>query len=529
MTFHHLSAISTLGLFVLLPLTSSAKPSEQTTPTIKSSNPAPVNVSNTLPPSIADKLAKGGLRHDDISIWVKAVDEEVPVLSHFQDTPRTPASTQKLITTLIALDMMGGDYRWQTRLYADGVLLGGVLYGNLIIKGGADPSMTHDRLTAMLSQLTTKVKHITGDIIVDNLAFTNVADDVNAFDGQGLRAYNAQPNAFLVNFGTIEVNMIPSGMWEFASPSNPVGQTLQDDESIKTASKFRATSDVVAVQILPKLADFHAPTTMNGVASTCGGTNARPKFALSADTLVITGQVGIGCGQVSEWLTFADGDEFIKKAVKATWQVLDKNFVGQVRLQKPHDKVRPTTLPLISFASAPLSEQIYQINQYSNNVMTEQVALSLPLFLGQTSSDYPSSFAVIDAWWQQHLTTPKPIMTKASGLCRDCFVTAEALGELLVYGHKHQSHAVFKRSLPIVGQTGTMKAFAKRHPNSPAIGRAFIKTGRLNDVASIAGYVLGKSGRTYVVVAMVNADNAGNSTHAHDVLDDVIEWTAGQP
>lgn len=74
-----------------------------------------------------------------------------------------------------------------------------------------------------------------------------------------------------------------------------------------------------------------------------------------------------------------------------------------------------------------------------------------------------------------------------------------------------------------------MTTFAKRRPHSPAIERAFIKTGRLNNVASIAGYVMGQSGKMYVVVAIINADGAGNNTHAHDVLDEVIEWTAGQP
>lgn len=485
----------------------------------------PPKTSSALPPSIHDKLMKSQVRPEDISIWIKAVGDEAPLLNHLAQTPRTPASTQKLITTAIALDMMGSDHRWQTRLYADGVVIGGVLYGDLIIKGSGDPSMTHDRLMAMLSQLMAKgIKHIKGDIVIDNLAFVNVAGDVNAFDGQGLRAYNAQPNAFLVNFGTLEVNMMPSGVWEFASPTNDTKPIIPE-----TTAKFRATDDKVAVQILPPLDGFHAPRVIHGVNNACNDQKILPKFSLSDDALTITGQVGMGCGESRFWLTFADGDEFIKKAVRGTWQTLDTHFTGQVRLREPDDKSTQMRLPLLSFPSLPLSEQIYQINQYSNNVMTEQVALSLPLFLGRRASDYPGSFALIDAWWQQHMTTPKPIITKASGLCRDCFVTPLALGELLEFAHVMPNHAVFRQSLPIVGQTGTMKGFAKRHPNSPAIGRAFIKTGRLNNVASIAGYVLGKSGKTYAVVAVMNADQVGNNTQAHAVLDEVINWTAEQP
>lgn len=119
---------------------------------------------------------------------------------------------------------MGADYRWQTRLYTDGVVVGNTLYGNLIIKGSGDPSLTHERLTALFGRLMERdVHHVRGDIIVDNTAFVNVARDVNAFDGQGLRAYNAQPNAFLINFGTLEVKMIPSGVWHFGqSPKKTV-------------------------------------------------------------------------------------------------------------------------------------------------------------------------------------------------------------------------------------------------------------------------------------------------------------------
>lgn len=304
MTMSYSFIISTLSLSVLCALPAFANTQPAT--------PANLQTSTSLPSAISDKLAKSGLSSDDISIWVMASDGSAPLISHLADTPRTPASTQKLITTAIALDVMGADYRWQTRLYTDGVVVGDTLYGNLIIKGSSDPSLTHDRLSAMFSQLTARgVRHIKGDIIVDNTGFVNVAQDVNAFDGQGLRAYNAQPNAFLINFGTLEVSMIPSGTWVFGS-----GQTTGQDVTIgEPVPYFRPTDGTVAVQVLPKLADFHAPTMIQGDIQSC---RTKPKFGLSADTLTITGQVGVSCGQASEWLTFADSEAFITRAVKGT-------------------------------------------------------------------------------------------------------------------------------------------------------------------------------------------------------------------
>lgn len=468
---------------------------------------AQIAQASSLPASIHEKIKKAGLSTNDVSIWVKPMSG-TPTVSHLADIPRTPASTQKLITTAIALEVLGADYRWQTRLYTDGVMRGDTLYGNLIIKGVGDPSLTHERLSAMFGELVGQgVRHIRGDIIVDNSAFVNVARDVNAFDGQGLRAYNAQPNAFLINFGTLEIKMTPSGTWA----TDVSGQV------------FTPTDSKVAVQVLPPLADFQTAKTIEGITNSC---TTKPKFALSSDTLAIEGQVGIGCGEVSEWITFANADEFIRKSIKGAWHLVDKDFAGEVKVGMGGNYgIRP----ILSFSSTPLREQIYQINQYSNNVMTEQVALSLPLILGQETSDYTKSFAFMSAWWAKHLTTPAPLMSRASGLCRDCAVSVQALGELLEFAHRQPSFEVFKASLPIVGQTGTMKDFARRHPNSPAIGRAFIKTGRLSNVASIAGFVQGQSGQLYAVVAIINADNAGGNSLAHAVLDEVIEWTAGQP
>lgn len=475
------------------------------------------NTQNILPSSIADKISQAGLDVRDVGIWVKPIDGDTPIISHLASTPRIPASTQKLVTTAIALDVLGEQYRWRTRLYVDGVVVGGVLHGNLIIKGGGDPSMTHERLSAMFAQLRGRGIHrIKGDIIVDNSAFLGVSQDVNAFDGQGLRAYNAQPNAFLVNFGTLEVKMTPSGKWMPHSEATPTV-----DNAI-----FQPNGNMVAVSVLPKLADFASPKSINGTANSCG---IRPKYALSDDTLTITGQVGIGCGQVSEWLTFANADEFIKKSVKGAWLDVDKDFVGSVIFRLPYGWSYHHKLPVLSFDSRPLSEQIYQINQYSNNVMTEQVALSLPLVAGQAVSDYPRSFAMINAWWHKHLNSPAPMMSRASGLCRDCAVMPMALGELLEFAHRQPTFEIFKTSLPIVGQTGTMASFAKRHPESSVIGRAFIKTGRLSNVAGIAGYVMGQSGQMYATVAIINADGAGNNTKVHALLDEVIEWTARQP
>lgn len=468
----------------------------------------------SLPDNIAQKLQEYRLSADSISMYVAPVGGHAPLINHLSDVPRTPASTQKLITTAIALDMLGGEFRWFTDVYHTGVVIGSVLYGDVMIVGKGDPSLTHERLQALLEHLPAKgIRHIKGDIIVDNRAFFDVAKDVNAFDGHGQRAYNAQPNALLINYGTLEIDVLPSGRaydtGEFDKTGKPIMGFLPSDER------------QVAVKVSPPLAGFVAPKTLPAQGGACNG---EPSFRLQSDKLIASGTARASCGRMSYWLTFADGDVFALKAIKGIWSKIDPAFIGQVRLAKPYES-RPKTLPIISYPSRPLSEQVYDINQYSNNVMTEQVALTLPLSMGHAVSTYPKTFALMDDWWQTHLNSPKPIMSRASGLCRDCLVSVKAMGELLDYMASHDEFDTFKNSLPIAGQTGTMTRLAYRQSDNPAIGRAFIKTGTLDNVTSMAGYVLDTQGRWYVAVGMINAPNAGN-TGAVRVLDEMLSYVA---
>lgn len=474
-----------------------------------------------LPTPIATALTGAGLSENALSVWVMPVTSNnngvngVPVLAHLPDTPRIPASTQKLIPTAIALDVLGDDFVWHNNVYHTGVLVHGVVYGDVVLVGSGDPALTHEQLDKLLQALHDKVSHIKGDIYIDTGRFGAVGYDPNAFDGQGERAYNAEPSAFLVNFGTIELKFTP-----------------------------QAYSQTADVAILPKLSDVTVPSKI-GVQAGC----QLPKAHLSKTHLsktnppkhiALSGQFGVDCGTQSLWRNFGNNDELAIQAVKYTWQTHDSTFAGQVKIGKP--ALPAHTVPLVSLPSKPLSAQIKDINHFSNNVMTEQVALSLPLYgkkyakgyakeqgdklPEQLVSDYPQAFAFMNQWWQQHLPTPPPIMTRASGLCYDCAVSPKALGSLLMFMTTHHHFESFWQSLPVAGRTGTMASLAKRNPTHPAIDRAWLKTGTLNDVTAIAGYVKGKDDRLYVLVVMINAKNVGFNPKAIAVLDAVLAWTA---
>lgn len=166
----------------------------------------------TLPVSVLDKLAAANIAADDISVLVVRLSDHKPIIAHLNAQDRKPASTQKIIPTALALKLLGEDFTWHTPVYYKGVLYDGVLYGDLIIKGSGDPNLTYDKLDYLLALVAQKVRHITGDIYIDNSLFSYVGFDGYQFDGQGARAYNASPSAFLVNFGAVEIRFLPSGV-----------------------------------------------------------------------------------------------------------------------------------------------------------------------------------------------------------------------------------------------------------------------------------------------------------------------------
>ena len=151
---------------------------------------------------------------------------------------------------------------------------------------------------------------------------------------------------------------------------------------------------------------------------------------------------------------------------------------------------------------------------------------SLYQFGKPATTNYPVALQTINQWWQHHLDTPAPYLTNGSGLCRDCTITAANLNELLIYAYDHPSFDAYVNSLGIAGVSGTISAHSDRLPESAAIGRAWIKTGTLNNVTSMAGYVKGLSGQDYVVVGIINSEQALNAYTARPVLDAMLDWTA---
>ncbi|MGI9308116.1 MAG: D-alanyl-D-alanine carboxypeptidase/D-alanyl-D-alanine-endopeptidase, partial [Gammaproteobacteria bacterium] len=167
--------------------------------------------SGQLPPTVQRVLNNHRVEAGDISIFVQSLSNDKPLLAVNAGVARNPASTIKLLGTHLALDYLGPAYTWKTEIYTRGQLKGGVLNGDLIIKGYGDPYIVLERLWLLVRELRQRgLQQINGDLVIDNSYFEPDKTDPAEFDGQELRTYNVAPEALMVNFQTVRFMFRPS-------------------------------------------------------------------------------------------------------------------------------------------------------------------------------------------------------------------------------------------------------------------------------------------------------------------------------
>jgi D-alanyl-D-alanine carboxypeptidase len=201
------------------------------------------------------------------------------------------------------------------------------------------------------------------------------------------------------------------------------------------------------------------------------------------------------------------------RAIAGLWAEMGGKLTGQVRDGRVPDGLRPT----FTVQSPPLAEIVRDINKYSNNVMAQQLFLTLSLQQNGVGTQ-EGSREIVRRWWREHIGGEPPTTGNGSGLSRDERITAQQLGRLLQLAWASPLMPELISSLPVAGTDGTLKRLRGR-----SAGHAHLKTGSLRDVAAVAGIVDADSGRRYVLVAIANHPNAAAARPAIAAL---IDWTA---
>ncbi len=441
-----------------------------------------------LPPEVEAALARARLPREAVTVVVADAEGRLPPrVWHRAEAPVNPASIAKLATTFAALELLGPAYAWVTPVYIDGPVRDGVLQGNLYVQGRGDPRLVMERLWQLLRRVQgLGIRRVSGDIVLDRSAFELAAQDPAAFDGEPLRPYNAAPDALLVNYRAIVLHFTPNG-------------------------------DGARVQMEPPQAGVQVPEKVPLAGGECGDwrTALRADFRDPA-RIRLDGAYPASCGPRLWPVGAPEPAGHAVRAVAGMWQEIGGQLGGTVR----DGRVPAGLKPVLETVSPALSEVIRDINKFSNNVMAQQVFLTLSLQQRGTGT-LAGSREVLQQWWRERLRMEPPFFDNGSGLSRDERATGAQLAKLLQHAWASPLMPDFIASLPMAGLDGTARRTGTR-----SAGMAHLKTGSLRDVTGVAGYVHTPGGRRWVLMAIANHPNAGAM---RPVIDQLVEWTAREP
>lgn len=427
-----------------------------------------------LPVSVRKMLEEHNLPESSLGVFVQDVTEQDPMLLFNSDIPFNPASAIKLLTTFIGLDVLSPAYRWRTEAYVDGPVVEGRLHGRLIIKGGGDPFLVTEHFWTFLRGIRHQgVQHIAGDLVLDKSAFTVPAADPGAFDGKPYRPYNVMPDALLLNYQVTRFMFRP------------------DDRG--------GLVDIIAD---PPQSNLRIENKLTLVPGDCRGYPNRITMHVlnqqDGASVRFSGKYSAKCGVHSLTRAVSRADDYFFGVFKAMWTGLGGTIDGELRVEAvPADARRIHTT-----FSKPVAELIRGMNKYSNNVMTRQLLLTLGMERYGRPGDAQKGKAVVREWLARHgVSASGLILDNGAGLSRKTRISARTLGDFLVTAYRSPYMAEFVSSLPLAAMDEGLRG---RFGGEPLAGRIHMKTGMLDHVRGLGGYMLSRSGRTFVVVALQN-------------------------
>ncbi|MCH8542954.1 MAG: D-alanyl-D-alanine carboxypeptidase/D-alanyl-D-alanine-endopeptidase [Alcanivorax sp.] len=411
------------------------------------------------------------------------------------DEALNPASVMKLVTTYAALDLLGPAFRWNTWLYTDGHQDGDVLHGNLYLVSGGDPSLSRERLWAMLETLRGQgIREIRGDLVLDG-SYLRLPEVWPGFDDDGNNPhapYLALPHPLLSQLNLVQVRaeteagVVRASMTP-ALPGVSLVNNLSAGPPLVRSVSDEMSEDASAPPRCPRAG------ALIGVPREDGAGQWR---------IPLSGVLPEGCG-VRRHHALGAADDHTAATLRHLWRGLGGEISGGHRVGQ-----LPAGSRLVgATTSADLVTVIRDINKHSNNVMTKQLFLTLGAQYRRAGDgdDLAAARRVVGEWLEgKGLDAGSIVLDNGSGLSRSERISALQITALLEQAWRSPWAAEFTSSLPLTGIDGSMRLRGRDF-----VGRGHIKTGSLRDVRAVAGYLRDARGTTWAVAALINDAEAG--------------------
>ncbi|GIV09473.1 MAG: D-alanyl-D-alanine carboxypeptidase DacC [Fimbriimonadales bacterium] len=438
-------------------------------------------------------LNVGWLRYGYCGVVVRDLQTGETLYRRDAERMLIPASNMKLIVSAAALHILGPDYRCRTRVWMRGALTpDGALQGDLILQGLGDATLEMRDLQALAQRVRQAgVQRVTGYLLFDDSWLDATRYGFGWSSGDEPFGYQAQMSALCAERNAVRV---------YVRPANTVGEPAH----------VRLEPDTDYVQIVNRSATVERGTRSASIDAT--RTRARNQIVVYGDIAQGSEEVFIGRFAVENPAHYTT--HLFRQALQAEGVSVQNGIAPNLQ------PLQTNAVMLAEHLSPPMREVAALINKPSDNLITE-ITLKV---IGNAARGVGSTQAGIEAvrafLQQAGLEMDAVHIVDGSGLSRINGVSPENLVRLLEYMHRSPYAQVFRDSLPVYGVDGTLR---NRLRETPVQGNGFAKTGSLNRVSSLSGYLRTQSGRYLAFSIVMNAYNAAASD-ARNLQDQLVRF-----
>jgi len=434
----------------------------------------PTYAEKILPKEIELLANQHNIPINSLSIIVQPANSETKLINLNSKVSRTPASVAKLFTAFVAIDHLGPDFHWTTKVFTTDSINDGEV-DSLIFEGGGDPYISIKRLEKMVAELRNLgIKTINKGLIVDQKFFQQRQTSTADFDDDPLRPYNIMHTSFLVNSNKIDfkVKKYSNNKIVIEPEFLPDGVLFTNDLELGSGSCSDFRDNVNFKQI--RMAKY--PTDL---------------------FIHVDGKYPRNCKEFEHDISLTDANHYFLGAFKKLWLESGGSFNGSIREAKSGLLKKP----IISFVSPSLKEIIIDGIKESNNLIARNLFLTLNQSSG--NKNHKASRRIMREVLKNNNVTLhyNTFFENGSGLSRKTKMKPETIMSLLKAIRQHPSSDIIIRSLPISGVDGTIE---NRYKTDLLKKRLKLKTGTLDGVSGLAGFVTGLSGTEYFFVFIHN-------------------------
>lgn len=443
--------------------------------------------------SLEGAIRVPGWSNDRWSVLVMSLDYGDTLYSHAPSLPVMPASNMKLFTSSAALYYLGPEFRYGTYLATDGRIENGVLDGDLVVYGTGDPTLSDRYLGGDVSMweafadtlAALGVREIHGDVVGDASYFAGAATGSGWSDSYINAWYAAPASALTFNDNMVTLRVRPAEQvgWRPRVDLVPGGDGIALVNRAQTVASGRRTLEVTR-------AAYDGPIVVRGDLPRGSGTLWRAvpvadparyaaaimREALSDRGITVTG----GLGSVHR----AEESLFTGRGVYAP--ALEK------------EKAAPRVLAV--HRSPSLWDITTILNKHSHNLYAEQLLRTVGRVVYGTGSVEAGHRAIVAMLEKETGSAPELLeMDDGSGLSTLNRTNAETLVHLLTMAYRQPFYAALDSTLPVAGYQGL-----RRMGSSGAVDNLRAKTGTIDNVSALSGYVKAANGEQLVFSIVSN-------------------------